>query len=62
MALVKYPYHVKHNGVDYKPGEVIEVDEAIGHKLRGAVEVEVDPVVEKQRVKPRRKADKTESN
>ena len=56
MAWVKYPFHVKYNGVNYKPGEVIEVTAATGHKLRGAVEVE--PVVEKQRAKPRRKAEK----
>lgn len=37
MAWVKYSYHVKHDGVDYAPGEPIEVDDAAGHLLRGAV-------------------------
>lgn len=37
MAQVKYPWHVKHNGVDYKPGELIEVADAAEHQLRGAV-------------------------
>ena len=37
MAWVKYPWHVKHDGVDYKPGEPIEVNDAAGHLLRGAV-------------------------
>lgn len=36
MAWVKYPYHVKHDGVDYNPGEPIEVADAAGHLLRGA--------------------------
>lgn len=56
MSLVKYPYHVKYNGVDYKPGEEIEVADAVGHKLRGAVEVEAEPA--EKRAKPRRKAEK----
>lgn len=59
MAYVKYPFHVKHNGVDYKPGDLIEVAEAVGHKLRGAVEVEVEAEPAEKRAKPtRRKADK----
>lgn len=58
MPWVKYPFHVKHDGVEYKPGEAIEVADATGHKLRGAVEIEAEPVVEKQRAKPRRKAEK----
>lgn len=37
MAWVKYPFHVKHDGVDYRPGESIEVADAAGHLLRGAV-------------------------
>lgn len=36
MAWVKYPFHVKHDGVDYGPGEPIEVADAAGHLLRGA--------------------------
>lgn len=59
MPWVKYPYHVKHDGVDYKPGELIEVADAVGHKMRGATEVEVEPAAQKQRVKPRRNADKS---
>lgn len=50
MAWVKYPFHVKHDGVDYKPGESIEVADAAGHLLRSAVIAE-----EKQPVKPPRK-------
>lgn len=37
---VKYPYHIRHNGVDYKPGEPVEVDDPSGHLLRGAVMVQ----------------------
>lgn len=40
MALVKYRCHVKHNGVDYKPGESIEVADAAEHLLRSAVNAE----------------------
>lgn len=40
MMLVKYPYHVRHDGRDYAPGEPIEVEDAAGHLLRGAVIVE----------------------
>lgn len=36
MAWVKYPFHVKHDGVDYRPGEPIEVADAAEHLLRGA--------------------------
>lgn len=43
MAWVKYPCHVKHDGVDYKPGEPIEVADAAGHLLRGAVIAEAPP-------------------
>ena len=43
MAWVKYPWHVKHDGVDYKPGEPIEVNDAAGHLLRGAVIAQEQP-------------------
>lgn len=59
---VKYPFHVRHNGVSYAPGEVFEVEDVTGHKLRGAIVVEVEPVVEKQRTKSRRKAEKASEN
>lgn len=43
MARVKYPFHVKHDGVDYRPGEPIEVADAAEHLLRGAVIAEEKP-------------------
>lgn len=58
MARVRYPYHVKHDGVDYKPGELIEVADAAEHLLRGAVIAE-----DRQQDKPapkRRRAAKSE--
>lgn len=39
MPWVKYPYHVRHDHVDYAPGEVIEVADATEHVERGATEV-----------------------
>lgn len=39
MATVTYPYHVRHNGRDYKPGEPIELD-AAKDDLRGEVNAE----------------------
>lgn len=59
MAWVKYPFHVKHDGCDYKPGELIEVADPAGHKLRGAEEVVVErEVEEKPTVKRGRKTEK----
>lgn len=57
MAWVKYPYHVKHDGVDYKPREVIEVTDAAAHLLRGAVIAE--PAAPSKPAR-KRKAAKTE--
>ena len=59
MAWVKYPYHVKHDGCDYKPGELIEIADPAGHKLRGAEVVEA-PVqsVEKPVARRGRKPEK----
>ena len=51
-SCVKYPFHVRHNGVDYNPGEPFEVDNLEGHLMRGAV------VVEKQQ-RQRRKGENT---
>lgn len=36
---VKYPFHVRHNGVDYSPGALIEVENPEEHVLRGATKV-----------------------
>ena len=36
MALVAYPYHVKHNGIEYAPNAPIEVDDAEAHVSVGA--------------------------
>lgn len=47
MAWVKYPFHVKHDGVDYGPGEPIEVADAAGHLLRGAAIAEAPVPTEK---------------
>lgn len=47
MAWVKYPFHVKHDGVDYGPGEPIEVADAAGHLLRGAAIAEAPAPAEK---------------
>lgn len=59
MMLVKYPYHVRHDGRDYAPGEPIEVDDAAGHLLRGAVIAEAD---ESPKPAPKkRRAQKTEA-
>lgn len=33
---VKYPFHVRHNGVDYNPGVPFEVEDVEKHLLRGA--------------------------
>ena len=33
---VKYPFHVRHNGVDYNPGVPIEVDDVERHLRNGA--------------------------
>ncbi len=42
MAIVKYPFHVKHKGVTYNPGDLITVDNPDDHVRRGAVLVEAD--------------------
>lgn len=66
MAWIKYPFHVKHDGKEYKPGELIEVNDAAGYKLRGAVEVEIEPAHEQsaiakpKRVRPAKRADSAE--
>lgn len=39
MPWVKYPFHVRHDHVEYAPGEVIEVADAAEHVERGATEV-----------------------
>ncbi|MBQ2433126.1 MAG: hypothetical protein II266_01735 [Clostridia bacterium] len=54
MPWVKYPFHVRHDGVDYAPGEEIEVESAAGHILRGATEV-VRPVEDPEKPQPKRK-------
>lgn len=36
---VKYPFHVRHNGVDYNPGAPIEVENPEEHVLHGATKV-----------------------
>lgn len=33
---VKYPFHVRHNGVDYNPGVPIEVEDVEKHLRNGA--------------------------
>ncbi len=33
---VKYPFHVRHNGVDYNPGVSIEVEDVEKHLRNGA--------------------------
>lgn len=43
MAIVKYPFAVKCGGVDYKPGAMIEVQNAEEHIAQGAVEVKRAP-------------------
>lgn len=53
MAWVKYPFHVKHDGIDYRPGEPIEVADAAGHLLRGAVIAEAPARPEKPAKKRR---------
>lgn len=57
MTLIKYPYHVRHDGRDYAPGEPIAVEDATGHLKRGAVIAEA---AEKPAPKKRRAA-KTEA-
>ena len=54
MTAVKYPFAVKYGGVDYKPGAVIEVENAAEHVKRGAKEIEV------KRASGRRKAEATD--
>ena len=54
MPWVKYPFHVRHDGVDYKPGEAIEVENAAEHILRGATE-EIRAAAAEQAVQPKRK-------
>lgn len=59
MTLVKYPYHVRHDGRDYAPGEPIAVDDASDHLKRGAVIIEAD---ENPKTAPKkRRAQKTEA-
>lgn len=48
-GLVKYPYHVRHNGVDYNPGEPFEVGSVEAHVQRGAIEVAQAEKPQKQR-------------
>lgn len=55
MAWVKYPFHVKHDGVDYGPGEPIEVADAAGHLLRGAA-IADSPVPTEKPARKRRAA------
>lgn len=43
MAIVKYPFAVKCDGVDYRPGAMIEVQNAEEHIAQGAVEVKRAP-------------------
>lgn len=40
-AWVKYPFHVRHNGVDYNPGVPISVEDPEACLKNGAVIVEV---------------------
>ena len=39
---VKYPFHVRHDGVDYNPGVPFKVEDPENHVLRGAMLVEVE--------------------
>lgn len=36
MAGIRYPYHVKHAGREYAPGEVIQVNDPAPYIERGA--------------------------
>lgn len=57
MAYIKFPFHVKHDGRDYRPGEAIEVDNPEMYLLRGAV-IADPPAAELPRPK-RRKTSKS---
>lgn len=61
MPWVKYPFHVRHDGVDYAPGEEIEVESAAGHVLRGATEVARSDEEPKE-AKPRRRQAASDKN
>lgn len=60
MATIKYPYAVKYGGVDYKPGAVIEVDNATEHVKRGAKEVDNAPIVQKIEARAKGRARKNQ--
>lgn len=52
MPCIKYPFHVKHAGREYAPGEAIRVKDAAPYLARGAVLV---PENETPQPKPARK-------
>lgn len=42
-GLVKYPFHVKHKGKRYDPGETVEVDDVESAVAQGAQPVQPAP-------------------
>lgn len=50
-GLVKYPFHVKHKGKRYGPGEAVEVDDVEAAVAQGAQPVQTVPSG-KQKQKP----------
>lgn len=42
-GLVKYPFHVKHKGNRYGPGEIVEVDDVESAVAQGAQLVQPAP-------------------
>ena len=52
MPYIKYPFHVKHAGREYAPGEAICVKDAAQYLERGATLV---PETEAPQVKPARR-------
>ena len=55
MPWVKYPFHVRHDHMDYAPGEVIEVADATEHVERGAEEVFLSTEEERKSAPKKRK-------
>lgn len=52
MAFICYPFHVKHAGRDYAPGEPIQVSDPAPYTAKGA---RVAPDPEPENTKPARK-------
>lgn len=61
MPYVRYPFAVKYQGTEYQPGAVIEVPDASGHILRGAVEIKRSSGRRKTDSAAKTDADKTEN-